>query len=190
MHLWKGVANVGVLETIYIVCLICGVLYALFALIFGHTGADGMGHGHAHLPVFQPILLVSGATAFGAAGYLLTRFTSLSTLMVLGAAVILGAGLAVAAYFLWVEPMSRAESSTGYAMSQLGGKIGEVSTTIPVNGLGEVLVTMVSGTTFHMAASLDGIPIKQGARVVVVEVRDHVLYVTPFPHEASEKEEE
>jgi membrane protein implicated in regulation of membrane protease activity len=41
-----------------------------------------------------------------------------------------------------------------------------------------------------MAASLDGIPIKQGTRVVVVEVRDHVLYVTPFPHEASEKEEE
>ncbi|WNC14008.1 NfeD family protein [Brevibacillus brevis] len=180
----------GVLETIYVVCLVCGVLYALAALIFGHTGLDGVGHGHVHLPLFQPILLVSGVTAFGAAGYLLTRFTAWSQPAVCGAAVLIGVALAVAAYFLWVEPMSRAENSTGYTMDQLGGKVGEVSTTIPANGLGEVLVKMVSGTTFHMAASLEGVPIKQGSRVVVVEVRDHVLYVTLFPQDDSEKEEE
>lgn len=180
----------GVLETIYIVCLVCGILYALATLIFGHVGGDWMSHGHFHLPVLQPILLVSGATAFGAAGYLLNRFTSLSDLMVLGLAIVIGIGLAVASYFLWVEPMSKAENSTGYAMSQLGGKLGEVSTTIPANGLGEVLVKMVSGTTFHMAATLDGVPIREGSRVVVVEVRDHVLYVTPFPHDDAKKEEE
>ncbi|QRG66899.1 NfeD family protein [Brevibacillus choshinensis] len=178
----------GVLETIYIVCLACGVLYALAVLLFGH--ADWMSHHHAHLPVLQPILLVSGATAFGAAGYLLGRFTSLSDLVVVGLAVLIGIGLAVASYFLWVQPMSRAENSTGYTMSQLVGKLGEVCTTIPANGLGEVLVKMVSGTTFHMAASLDGEQIRQGSRVVVVEVRDHVLHVTGFPHDDAKKEEE
>lgn len=178
----------GALETIYIVCMVCGILYALIVLIFGH--ADWLSHNHVHLPVLQPILLVSGATAFGAAGYLLGRFTSLSDLLVVSLAVLMGIGLAVASYFLWVQPMSRAENSTGYTMSQLGGKLGEVSTTIPANGLGEVLVKMVSGTTFHMAAALDGEPIREGSRVVVVEVRDHVLYVTPFPQDDPKKEEE
>lgn len=179
-----------VLETVYIVCLVCGVLYALAALLFGHTGADWMGgHGHVHLPVLQPILLVSGATAFGAAGYLLSGFTALSEWAILGLAAVIGIGLAVASYFLWVQPMSKAENSTGYAMSQLGGKLGEVRTTIPENGLGEVLVSMVSGTTFHMAASLDGSPIREGSRVVVVEVRDHVLYVTPFQADSEIEEE-
>ncbi|MFD2370405.1 NfeD family protein [Brevibacillus sp. GCM10020057] len=178
------------LESIYIVCLVCGVLYALAALIFGHTGADFTGHGHVHLPLFQPMLLVSGATAFGAAGYLLTRFSSLSALVVLGLSVLIGSALAMASYFLWIKPMNRAENSTGYAMSQLCGKLGEVSTTIPANGLGEVLVKMVSGTTFHMAASLEGAVIREGTRVVVVEARDHVLYVTPFPDDRTEKEEE
>jgi hypothetical protein len=53
-------------------------------------------------------------------------------------------------------------------------------TSIPAEGLGEVLITMVGGTTNHMAASIDREAIREGTRVVVIDVRDHVLYVTPF----------
>lgn len=172
--------EVDVLLIIYLLCLICGLIYTLVTLFFGHV-TDWLGQVHVHLPVLQPILLVSGITAFGGAGYLLTRFTSLASGVVLVLAFACGLVLAVAAYFLWVEPMNRAENSIGYSMSQLTGKIGEVVTTIPSQGLGEVLVSMVSGTTNHMAASLDRELIREGVRVVVVEVRDHVLYVTPFP---------
>lgn len=179
--------NVSVLETIYIVCLVFGLIYTLVTLIFGHSVADWLEQVHFHLPVLQPVLLVSGLTAFGGAGYLLSHLTSFSAGVVLALAIVVGAGLAVASYFLYVEPMSRAENSTGYSMAQLNGKLGEVSTTIPADGLGEVLVTLVSGTTHHMAASVDQTPIREGTRVVVVEVRDHVLFVTPFP-EFSEKE--
>jgi len=176
---------VGVLETVYMVCLVCGLIYTLMSLIFGDTVSDWLGQ--LHLPVFEPIMVVSGITAFGGAGYLLSRFTSLSWLVVFVLAVAIGGGLAVLAYFVWVKPMSHAENSTGYSMSQLGGKLGEVNTTIPADGLGEVLLPLISGMTYHMAASLEGQSIRQGTRVVVVEVRDHVLYVTPFLNE-SEKE--
>jgi len=176
---------VGVLETVYMVCLVGGLIYTLIALIFGDTISDWLGQ--LQLPVVEPIVLVSGLTAFGGAGYLLSRFTSLSWLVALVLAIVIGGGLAVAAFFVWVKPMSKAENSTGYSMNQLGGKLGEVNTTIPADGLGEVLLPMISGTTYHMAASLEQRTIQQGTRVVVVEVRDHVLYVTPF-HNEWEKE--
>lgn len=169
----------GALETVFLVCLVAGLVYALVTLLLGDAISDMLGE--LHLPIFQPILLVSGITAFGGSGFLLTRLTDLPMAAVLIIAIFIGISLAMAAYFLWVKPMNKAETSTGYSMNQLPGKIGEVGTTIPAQGLGEVLVSMVSGTTYHMAASLDGEQIPAGMRVVVVEVRDHVLYVTPFP---------
>ncbi|MGN7469434.1 NfeD family protein [Brevibacillus sp. SAFN-007a] len=168
----------NVLETVYMVCLVIGLMYTVFSLLFGDTVSEWLGQ--LHLPLFQPITFVSGLTAFGGAGYILSGFPSLSAWMVFAFAVVIGAGLAVLAHFLWVRPMSRVENSTGYSMAQLGGKLGEVGTTIPAEGLGEVFLPMISGTTYHMAASLEGKTIPQGTRVVVVEVRDHVLYVIPF----------
>ncbi|MED1914006.1 NfeD family protein [Brevibacillus sp. DP1.3A] len=177
----------GVLETVYMVCLVLGLIYTVISLLFGDTLSDWLGH--LHLPFAQPILLVSGMTAFGGAGYLLSRYTSLGALVVLMLAAVIGIALALVSYFLWVKPMSHAENSTSYSMSQLGGKLGEVGTTIPAEGLGEVLLPMISGTTYHMAASLEGGIIPQGTRVVVVEVRDHVLYVIPFYTESGEGDE-
>lgn len=176
----------GAMEMIYLICLVGGLIYALVTLLLGDAISDMLGE--LHLPVLQPILLVSGLTAFGGVGFLLTRLTEWSGLAVFLLSAVVGALLAVAAYFLWIKPMDKAETSTGYSMSQLPGKIGEVGTTIPSEGLGEVLVKMVSGTTYHMASSMEKESIPAGTRVVVVEVRDHVLYVTPFPgdHEKGE----
>lgn len=167
------------LETVYLVCLVVGFVYAIVTLLTGDAISDMLGE--MHLPVFQPILLVSGITAFGGAGFLLSRLTDMTAAAVCILAILIGILLAMAAYFLWVKPMDKAETSTGFSMNQLPGKIGEVGTAIPAKGLGEVYVSMVSGTTYHMAASVDSEPIPAGTRVVVVEVRDHVLYVTPFP---------
>jgi len=166
-------------ETVYGVCLIAGLVYALATLFWGDVIADMLGE--IHLPLLQPAVLASGLTAFGGIGFLLTRLTALSSWTVFAASLFAGGVLAAGAHFLWIRPMERAEVSIGYSMSQLEGKIGEVGTSIPANGLGEVLIPMVSGITHHMAASLENEPIPAGTRVVVVEVRDHVLYVTPFP---------
>jgi membrane protein implicated in regulation of membrane protease activity len=169
---------VSLLETIYLVCIVIGLVYTLVTLIFGEAVSDWVQH--AHLPVLQPVLWVSGLVAFGGTGFVLTRLTSFSAATNVALAAMGGAALAIAAYFVWVEPMSEAENSTGYSMRQLVGRVGEVWTTIPAHGLGEVVIAMVSGTTSHMAASADNQPIREGTKVVVVEVRNHVLYVAPF----------
>ncbi|USG66770.1 serine protease [Brevibacillus ruminantium] len=175
----------GVWDIIYLVCMITGLVYTLFTLFFGDSVSEWMAQ--TELPVFQPLLLISGLTAFGASGYLFTRFTSFSPWTVFAFAVIVGFVLAVTAYFTWIKPMENAENSIGYTMQQLSGMVGEVLTTVPAEGLGEVIVTMVSGRTNHMAASLEREVIPEGTKVVVVDVRDHVLYVTPF-HNSGEKE--
>lgn len=168
----------GVWDIIYLVCMFTGLVYTLITLFFGDAASEWMAQ--TELPVLQPILLVSGLTAFGASGFLLTRFSSFSPLMTAAIAVLAGIVIAVAAYFTWIKPMENAESSVGYSMQQLTGMIGEVLTTVPADGLGEVLITMVSGRTNHMAASFDKEMIREGTRVVVIDVRDHVLYVAPL----------
>jgi membrane protein implicated in regulation of membrane protease activity len=178
---WEEVTDLSWLESIYLICIGVGLLYSFITLFFGDSVTDWL-HG-VHLPALQPILWVSGLTAFGGVGFLLSRLTSFSVPTILALAFLGGAALAVAAYFIWVEPMSQAETSTGYSMLQLVGRVGEVWTTIPANGLGEVLISMVSGTTNNMAASLTNEPIKEGTRVLVVEVREHVLYVTPLQNQ-------
>lgn len=74
--------------------------------------------------------------------------------------------------------MSNAESSTSISVYDLEGKIGEVITTIPATGMGEVFVSSSSGSRSETAISFDDTEIKQGKNVVIVEVKDHILYVS------------
>jgi len=80
-------------------------------------------------------------------------------------------------YFAYVKPMKGAESSTGFSVQDLIGKIGEVIVPIPAKGCGEVLIKIGAGNTNQIAASSDGEDIPAASRVVVAEVKEGVLYV-------------
>ncbi|MFM1653710.1 NfeD family protein [Brevibacillus sp. B_LB10_24] len=164
-------------EILFLVCVGIGLIYACINLLFGDTTSHVP---HFEVPLLQPLSLMSGLTSFGGCGYLLYRWTALSLPSVFLGAAAAGIAITVISYFIWVKPMKDAEVSTGYSLQQLTGKIGEVLTAIPENGLGEVVIPMITGTTNHMAASMDQVSIPEGTRVVVVEVKDHVLYVVPF----------
>ncbi|MCG7319513.1 NfeD family protein [Brevibacillus laterosporus] len=167
----------GTWDIIFLSCIGLGFLFAIVLLFVDHSHALT---GGVESPVLQPVCVVSAITAFGACGFLLHRFTLLSITSV----VLLSAGsgllLAAAGYFIWIRPMKNAENSTGYSISQLEGQIGEVITTIPASGYGEIIITMLSGTSNQIASSQDQVIIPQGSRVIVVKVEDHVLQVIPF----------
>ncbi|WP_240873553.1 hypothetical protein [Shimazuella soli] len=76
-----------------------------------------------------------------------------------------------------IRPAERTESSTGFSVQDLIGKHGEVWIGIPVDGFGEVLITMAGGNTNHIAASMDGNLIPEGTRVIVRNVKDQIIYV-------------
>ncbi len=166
---------------LFLACVGIGLVAALIALLFG----DAASHGLIHLevPFLQPVTLIGGITVFGGSGLLLLRLTRLSPGLVSLTAAGLAVLSAVTGYFIWVKPMARAEQSVGYSIKELAGRIGEVITTIPPDGVGEILLPLVSGMSNQIAASLEQMPIPAGTRVVVVDVRDHVLYVVPFEEE-------
>lgn len=168
------------METVYLACLIGGILYAVVSVIFGDWLSQAIDGALDFLSVdfLQPMTIVGGITIFGGAGYLMERYSGLAgPVIVLGAALIAIAG-ATAVYFLYVKPMENSESSIAFSVASLSGSIGEVLVPIPQNGCGEVLVKVGAGNTNQIAASFDNVPIPSGSRVVVVEVREGILYVS------------
>lgn len=166
--------------TVYWACLLGGLGFTVLALFVGDL-LEGMLEAFDSLDGFvDPLSLVGGIAGFGAAGIILSTATTLSD----GPAALLAAGigmaLAVVMHFLYVRPMKNSESSSGFSVQEYRGKIGEVLTTIPARGFGEVLIRMGPSNTFQAAASFENVEIPGGTQVVVIDVRDGDLFVAPF----------
>ncbi|OEF99030.1 protease [Vulcanibacillus modesticaldus] len=165
--------------------LIFGVIFTILVLIFGDIlngildgvisaiSIDGVGF-------LQPMVIVGGLTSFGAAGILLTEYTDLEGIPILFLSVIISVFISVIVFFGYVKPMSNAENSSMFSINDLIGKVGEVIITIPKDGYGEILVKVGAGNTNQIAASYDNEEIITGTRVVVIDIKDNVLYVSRF----------
>ncbi|MCZ8515972.1 protease [Paenibacillus filicis] len=165
--------------------LAVGVLFAVLSVLIGDIIGSALDGAFEFISMdalhwFQPTVLFSGLTVLGGAGVLLTRYSPLPAAAVLALSLLLAAGLGIAMYLLYVKPMRSSENSVAYSMKELAGSIGEVSIPIPAKGYGEVLLRIGGGVTNQIAASFDQRSIAAGLRVVVVEVKDDTLYVSPM----------
>jgi membrane-bound ClpP family serine protease len=127
---------------------------------------------------FNPVLLFGTLSVVGGSGVLLTKYTAITEFYVLALSILIGLCAYFVIYYFLVIPMSNAESSTSLSMKDLEGKIGEVITTIPNVGMGEVYISTNNGSYSEVAASFDATEIKQGKRIVVVEVKEGILLVS------------
>lgn len=169
-------------------CLIVGALYVLVSVIFGDIigGAlDGLLDflSSDGASMFNPMTIVGGVTIFGGSGIMLNHYTSLEQSYIFLLSLLIALFMSILIYFFYVRPMSRAENSTGYSMSELVGNVGEIVISIPQGGYGEVMMNIGMGTIHHIAGSYEGASLEAGQRVVVVEVKDGVLLVVPFDAE-------
>ncbi|NGP46310.1 hypothetical protein G4V62_15665 [Bacillaceae bacterium SIJ1] len=165
-----------VVETIYWwvlgISVVAAVLYFIFGDIF-----EGLLDGF-----FHPMLLFGTFTMIAASGLLLDRFTGLSHFWGFFISVLIGVFSYIVLYYFLVIPLQQAESSSAHSIYDLEGRIGEVITSIPPDGYGEVFFESVSGSRNEAAKSFDQKPIPQGVKVVVVQI-DESMYVTPFQEE-------
>jgi hypothetical protein len=165
-------------------CLIGGIFFALATLLLG--GVFHKLHGFRHalrfhgFKAFHPTTVVGAVTAFGGAGILLAKYTPLEGGLLLTAAAMIALILSIAVHFGYVLPMDRAESSIGFSIQDYYGMSGLITVPVPARGHGQIMVKMGASNTCQIAASFDGKRIPKGSMVVVVEVRDGVLYVTPI----------
>ncbi|WP_289354776.1 protease [Paenibacillus sp. S-12] len=173
------------MQTLYWGLLIFGVLYAIVSLLIGEVLShvfDGLV-GDSHLTVLQPTILVSGLSTLGAIGILLGRYTAWQPTTILLTALAGAIVVSISVYFLYVRPMENSENSIGFSIAELAGKIGEVNVAIPAAGYGEVIVRIGAGVTNQIAASFDKEAIPSGTTIVVVEVKEDTLYVSPLTEE-------
>lgn len=171
------------METVFMACLVFGILFTLVSVVFGDWLSQALDGLFDFLSFeggdwFNPTVLVGGITAFGGGGLLLSRYTDMAAAAIILVAVAIAVVCGFAVFFLYVRPMQQSENSIGYSIQDLSGKIGEVLVPIPAAGYGEVLVRIGAGVTNQIAASHDGNPIPEGARIVVIEIKEGALHVS------------
>jgi membrane protein implicated in regulation of membrane protease activity len=167
-------------------CLYGGILFALASLLGGRSLHRTHGlHGAIRfrgLRFLHPLTIVGSVTAFGGAGILLVRYAALSDTMLVALAAAIALLFSVAIHFGYVRPMARSETSIGFSKNDYVGRTALVTVPIREMTRGQVMIRMGAGNTCEPAASFDGDAIPSGSQVVVIEVRDHILYVSPADH--------
>nr|WP_223702112.1 hypothetical protein [Sutcliffiella deserti] len=131
------------------------------------------------IPV-DPALILSFFTVFSASGYLLEKFSPFSDWLVLGAASLIAIGLVTLLHFFVFVPIRSAESSLGYSDEDLKGKLAKVIISVPQDGFGEVVLSIGGSTVSKSAQSFDNEPIPYDTEVLIINVQQGVVFVTPY----------
>jgi membrane protein implicated in regulation of membrane protease activity len=180
------------LTVTYLALLGVGVIYAVIILIGGELddihlpglgGADapgldvGVDHPETSLPSLSPVTIASFVTAFGAFGLialgLLETSPAWSLAWAIGGALV----VAVVAHFAFGYLLIRPQGSSEVRQADIIGAVGEVTTPIPADSVGEVAFVAQGGRVVYPARSAAGTPIARGTTVVIEQTVGGVLLV-------------
>jgi membrane-bound ClpP family serine protease len=165
-----------------------GFLLLIISFIFGELDdllSIDIFSDHDGVGPFNSKVMAAALTAFGAAGMLTTYYGwgALPSALA-SAAVALGVG---AAGWWMLSLIYNQESSTDFVVSRLKGQLGEVTTTIPADGLGQVLCSGVAGSRQMLARTVDGTVIPVGQTVRIVETIGSTLIVEAVRQSSSSR---
>ncbi|KAF1678436.1 NfeD family protein [Bacillus sp. SKDU12] len=163
------------IQTIYLYTLIIAGSLTLLFLFFGDMFA-GMSEG---IPLLNPTLSLAFFTCFSAGGYIGELALPLSSMLIAFLSCILSIMLVILLHIFVLMPLSSAEESLVYKEDDLRGRVGKVITAVPVDGFGEVVIEGIGGTISKSAVSFDNQQIMYGTKVLVVDINNGVLSVTP-----------
>lgn len=166
------------LDTIYLIVLGIAGLFTIIYILFGDI-LDGF----EILGFLNPALILAFFTFFSASGYVLEKITSLPPLLTILIAAITAIILDTLLNVFVLLPMASAEESLGYTEDSLKGRIGRIIIPVPENGFGEIFIESKSGMISRPAASFDNEIIEEGKKVLVLDIKDGVLYVVPYENE-------
>jgi len=179
--------------TIYLFCLVVGLVFTLFSVVAGHflgghgdhVGGSG-GHAEAGadssdmpgISIFSPTIIAAFITAFGGFGIIFTEIPATSK-VVISAPLSIVAGLLAAGglYKLLSALFSHTQGSSESKVADLAGTDANVITPIPENGVGEIAY-VVRGTRYTAAARVEsGAAISGGKLVKIKRVVGSQFYV-------------
>ncbi|HEX2945097.1 MAG TPA: hypothetical protein VHT96_04005 [Clostridia bacterium] len=144
----------------------------------GHTAGAQHASDSSDTPSpFNPLVIASAISTFGAVGIISMKGFGISglmsTIISLGVAGAIGAAL----FFGIVKFMYGSQSNSIYSLDELAGTEAEVITPVPEKGLGEIAYVANGIRYTQSARSMEGSPIKRGAAVIIREIAGNVAVV-------------
>jgi hypothetical protein len=171
------------MSPLFLGALLLGLLLGVFAMLHGverRPAGKGAGAGAPAEPSARLNLptIAGFATVFGAAGYLLLRYSTLSTAVVLVVAAVIGAAGAAGAVAIvakWAVPGAAHDVEDPRYLLQ--GHLARVTSAIQGTGQGEIAYVVDGVRHVSPAASLDGAPVPADTEVVIERIEDGVAHV-------------
>lgn len=170
------------IQTIYLYGLIIGgsitVLYMLFGDVFDAIGSIA---DIAPGSILNPTVILSFISVLCGAGYIFEIRESFSSVTILILSTLISLAIVSIIHFFILVPLAKSEQNTAHSIEHFMNRNGEVITTIPENGLGEVLIKSSLGLSGNIAKSSTNTQIKQGTCVTVTAIdRNGVFIVKPI----------
>jgi hypothetical protein len=165
------------LQTIYLAGLIIGGVLTLLYILLGDI-LEGIFEA---IPdgYLNPTLILAFMTFFSSSGYLFEKLTAINSLIIFIVSGIIALLLVTVLNIFVLIPLSSAEESLAYSEEDLKGRIGKVIISIPKDGFGEVILEGNGGTIAMSATGFENEAIPFESEVLVIDVKESVLYVTP-----------
>lgn len=155
----------------------------------GHAGAHG-GDLASHISPFNLSSISAFVTWFGGAGWLLTRYSSFTALLVLLIASVagtVGGGIVFVTLSRYVFPRLTVMRPQDY---EVKGVVGRLASPIRAGeeGTGEVVYTLAGARRVDGARSVTGEALEQGTEVVILRVEKGIAYVQRWDQFASQNQ--
>jgi hypothetical protein len=172
--------------TVFIVCFWVGLLLLLSGGFHGHgmAGHVYVGGGDAGGPGFVPILpLMVFVTVWGGTGYVLTRFSIMTMLLVVLICTVVALLVGCLMYVVLARVMTRYDSSMNEMDYDPSGLLGYISIPALDGAVGEMKYVL-HGTMRSIGVRAEaGQQLAKGDRVIILKVDKGMATVTLFESE-------
>ncbi|MFH1228022.1 MAG: NfeD family protein [Planctomycetota bacterium] len=197
-------ANMPMIEMVFIGCFFLGLAYAVISAIFGgifggaEGGAEGGGHfdidhdivghidagggedtGTIHFSPLSPVVVAMFITSFGAMGMICLKVFNFTPYPSLAIAVLAGVVIAAVTFFIFLKLFQATQGSSESKISEMVGQEAEVITVIPADGLGEVAYVAKGSRYTAPARSAYKNEIKSHSVVTIEKIVGNTFFVKP-----------
>jgi hypothetical protein len=176
------------MEPFFLICFLVGLILSVLSVAGGlthlhigrlHIGHTAHAHGSSHgLSSVNGFTITAFLCWFGAAGYLLHRYTIFLAPMVLLLAIVSGLAGAALLWTVLFKLLLPRERVLTTEETEMPGVIAHVSNSIRDNGgIGEIIFSQTGARRATAARSEDGAPIQRGTEVLVIRYERGIAYV-------------
>jgi membrane-bound ClpP family serine protease len=169
---------------IYGLTFAIGLGYAVFVGLAGHMFGGDVGHD-VHMDVgtdlplspLSPTVIATFLTGFGGGGMLANSYLGLSIGKGVLVAILTGILLSGGTYTILLVMFRSTQAGAEYSIDEMVGRVVEIITPIPENGIGEIALVVKGTRVTGPARSLCGKAISRNTPVVIEKVVGNVYYV-------------